>query len=111
MSDVEEIPGHGRLRIDVLQVPLERLALEIATKLNARAHVSGRDLIEAVYDLVEVVAVLVRPHVDETTLVLVDHFDGAARERVRRLAAENMTHVRAWMNQEYAAAHPDLFKL
>lgn len=51
---------------------------------------------------------VVKPHLSEAGVVVVDHAAGAAGERVRRGLAEHVAHVRAWRDLECAAAHPYL---
>lgn len=106
-TDVIEVHWDGSFRIDVLQVPAERLALQIFAELNARAHVTGVDVIEIGNHVMKVSFVLVGPHVDQAPVVLEDDFVGAARERVGRLLAEYMAHVRARRDQQNTSAHPN----
>ena len=107
-SDVVEVDGNGRFRVDIVQVPFEGLAVERLAELDALAQVAGVDPVQLGYDLVEVAGVLVGPDVDEPTVVLEDDLIGAAGELVRRLLAEHMAHVGTRQDQQRASAHPDL---
>ena len=81
LADVIEVNGHGRLRIDVLQVPAKGLALQPLAQLDAFAEVARVEAAHAGQDAAEEDAILVGPHVDDASHVAREHLVG---ELVRR---------------------------
>ena len=110
-ANMIEITRYGRLWIDVFQVPLERLAVQVLAQFDSLADVARINRIELGQNAVKILGVLVRPHVDETTVIFVDDLVGAARKRVGRLLAENVAHVTARQYQQGTTAHPNLLRL
>ena len=110
LAHVVVVDGQRRLRVDVAQVPGERLALQVLAQLDAFAHVARVHGRHALYDLVEEGRVLVRPHVHHASVVLCDDVHLAARERVRRRLAEHVAHVATRHEQNCAATHPNLYR-
>lgn len=102
--------GHGCVRIDVLEIPTERLALELLSQLETFGQIARLDLAQLGYDLVKVADVLVGPDVDHATIVLVDDLLRTAGELVGRVLAEHVTHVRARRDEQSATAHPNLLR-
>lgn len=103
-----EVFGKWRLGIDVLQVPLERFALESFAQIDSILDLASINHIQVGYDLVEVRDVFVRPDVHEAAIVLEYDLVCAAWERIGRLLAEHVTYVRAWQNEKCSSAHPYL---
>lgn len=101
---------HGCVRIDVLEIPTERLALKILSQLETFGQIARLDFAQLGYNLVKVANVLVGPDVDHATIVLVDDLLRAAWELVRGVLAEHVTHVRAGRDEQSATAHPDLLR-
>jgi hypothetical protein len=88
-----EMKRNRCIRVDILEIPSERLALEVLAQLDTRRQVTGLDPVQFGHDLVEVGRVLVRPHVDHAAVVLVDDLVRAAWEFVRRVLAEHVADV------------------
>lgn len=77
-TDVIEINWQWRLRVNVLQVPLERLAVQFVSQFHARRNVTSLDCVKIWNHAVEVVLVLICPDVNETTIVAEDDLVGTA---------------------------------
>ena len=108
LADVVVVGGQRRLRIDVRQIPFERLARELLSESQTLAHIARVDLIDAGDDAPEEELVLVGPHVYNASRVLGNDVHLAARKRVRRRQAEHVANVAARHEQQSAATHPNL---
>ncbi|RNA33889.1 hypothetical protein BpHYR1_021112 [Brachionus plicatilis] len=106
-ANVVEIFWQGRLWINVVQVPLERLALEPLSQLDPWTQIASVYQVQVRHNLVKVLGVLVCPDVDKAPVVLENDAISSAWKSVRRLLSEHVTHVTARRNEQLAAAHPN----
>lgn len=106
-SERSEVGWKRGFRVDVLEVPLERLALESVSKFPPFADVSSIDVSGGRNHLVEERLVFVHPYFSSTSSIVMDDLSSSAGKGVWGLFAEDVTDTRAWMNLEGAAAHPD----
>lgn len=106
LSRSNGISGHEQLRVDVLQVPLERLAAQVVPQLLPLAHVA--EVAQVVADpLVVVLLVLVEPDLGQADGVPLENVDSRA-PLVGGALAEDVAHVGARHDLQGAPAHPRL---
>ena len=106
LAIVERLARNELLRIDVLDEPLEALALELVAERLAIAHVSV--VAQVVLDaLVVVLFVVVEPHLGQSDGIFAHHVH-LCGPLVRTALTEDVSHVAARCAHQLAATHPDL---
>ena len=106
LSRSHSFAGDEQLRIDVVEVPFERLALEVAPQLDSAADVA--EVAEVVPDAVVVVLfVVIQPDLGQADRIPSQDVDSGT-PFVRRAFSENVAHMRTRDNFQTAAAHPSL---
>lgn len=101
--------------IDVLQVPLEALALEPLSELNLLGEIPDIDhrLVQQVVVAVAVeqLFVFVQPHLGYPGQITLHRFLPVLRKLVWVLASENMSHPGAGNYLNFSPTHPDLCEM
>ncbi len=102
----EDIFGHMEFRIDILDVPTKRFALQPFAYLLLLAHIAkvAEFVVEA---LVDKVFVFVEPHLGYSYRVSFNNVS-FARHCVRHEFSEHVAHTTAGNSQQATAAHPNL---
>ena len=106
LAIVHRLAGHILVGIDVLEKPVEALALELLTQRHSIAHVAIVAEIEQ-DALIEDVLVGVEPHLGQAHGVLAYHVH-LGGPLVRTALAEDVADVAAGRAHQLAAAHPQL---
>lgn len=106
--------GSAHVRIHILQVPLEALALELLPQFDLLGEVADVDDVfvqqVVVAVTVEEVLVLVQPHLRHPGQVTLHRLLPVLGELVGVLPSEDVSHSGAGDDLDFPPAHPDLFK-
>ena len=101
-------PRQGQFRVDGLQEPFERFAVEPLPELHPARDVA---VVLVPYPrslFVVVLLVLVHPHLQQTHVVLGERVANAPREGVGVAGSEDVPHVGAGDDFQLPPTHPDL---
>lgn len=107
--------GSLHVRIHIVQVPLEALALELLPQLRLHGEVADVDdaLVQQVVVAVAVeeLLVLVQPHLGHPGQVTLHRLLPVLGELVGVLSSEDVSHPGAGDDLDFPSAHPDLLRV